>query len=568
MQSLFTCATVTLVAAPAVASLLYALNRDISAKTMGRVTVAGGGVMLVSALVLLYGVFRQGFVDEVFAVVGDPKGFHFYVGAWIDRLSILSVLLIAIIGLVVQRYSLRYLEGDPRQARFFAWLSFVLCAVTLFVVSRNLLALTLSWYLVSYGVHRLLLHFPEREAAQKAAWRKFVISRLGDVALLGALVLTYTTFGTFEFWDVFASAQSPEQWNAFHLLGTDWNPVALAGALYVVGAMTKSAQFPFHIWLPDTMETPTPVSALMHAGIINAGGFLIVRLSPIVSHALAAMDVLFVLGALTAMFGGLVFLVQTDTKRSLAYSTVAQMGYMMMQCGLGAFAAAVLHLVMHGFYKANAFLSAAANVSPKPLLFARKPAAPVTLAPRLWAMVVAALLVVASVAVLGIDVGAKAGGPFLVLFLWFTVVQALAPVLRPSVGWTARATVVAASFVGVSLYWVLLGGFATFLSPVFEAKGVADWTARVPDGVLWAMSLAFVLLYAATEVARSAPERAWAQRFYVLCLNHFYIEHGWRRVLGVVLGRTPLLPAFETTAIAPPLGERNERPPSREARGH
>lgn len=548
MDGIYTTAMIALLAAPAAASLFYAASRQASARTVGLVSIAGASVALLAAFVLLYGVLDRGALDKVFGIVGDPKGFHFFIGAWIDRLSIVSVLLITSIGLVVQRYSFRYLQGDERQGRFFAWLSFVLGSVTLFVISRNLLALTLSWFAVGFGVHRLLLHFPEREAAQKAAWRKFVISRIGDAALVVALVVTYATFGTFELVEIFKAASLPEKWTTFSFLGTEWSPVAIAGALYVLGAMTKSAQFPFHIWLPDTMETPTPVSALMHAGIINAGGFLVVRLSPIVSHAAVATDVLFALGALTALFGGLIYLVQTDVKRSLAYSTIAQMGYMMMQCGLGAFAAAVMHLVMHGYYKANAFLSAAGNIAGQPLLTARKGKVASKSGGRWVAMALSAALVLLSLIVLNIDVSAKAGGPFLVLFVWFAATQALAPVMGSGAPWRARLSMVVLSFGGMALYWVVLGAFTAFLAPVFDAYG-ANWHVEVPSPWLWAVAAVFVLSFLVTEWARTSPEKAWAQRFYVLCLNHFYIERAWKRALSGLLGRTPLLPAFETAAV-------------------
>ena len=158
------------------------------------------------------------------------------------------------------------------------------------------------------------------------------------------------TSGSFDYRDMFAAA------DAIHNLPTAaWHE--LIGILFVLGAMTKSAQFPFHSWLPDTMETPTPVSALMHAGVINAGGFLVIRLSPLVSLSPIALDLLALIGALTAMLGAVVMLTQTSIKRSLAYSTIAQMGFMMLQCGLGAFSAALLHIVAHSAYKAHAFLS-------------------------------------------------------------------------------------------------------------------------------------------------------------------------------------------------------------------
>ncbi len=273
-------------------------------------------------------------------------------GVYFDSLTAVMSLLISFIGWIIVRYSARYLDGEATQGRFLRWILFTLGAVMLMVVSRNLVMFTAAWMLTSFGLHQLLTHYPERPWAIWAARKKFLISRLGDSLLIAALTLTFYCFGSFDYCDVFAGAQELGQ----NANGPGWL-LSVIGTLFVIGAMTKSAQFPFHSWLPDTMETPTPVSALMHAGVINAGGFLIIRLSPLVSQSHAALDFLSLIGAFTALLGGVVMLTQTSIKRSLAYSTIAQMGFMMLQCGLGAFSAALLHIVAHSLYKAHTFLS-------------------------------------------------------------------------------------------------------------------------------------------------------------------------------------------------------------------
>ena len=273
-------------------------------------------------------------------------------GVYFDSLAAVMLVLVGFIGVIITRFSLRYLDGENRQGRFLRWICFSLGAVQMLIVSGNLMMFTGAWMLTSFGLHQLLTHYSDRPAAMLAARKKFLISRLGDVLLVAALVLTYLVFGSFAYEEVFAAAQTLGE----HTLTGHWL-LPLIGALYVLGAMTKSAQVPFHSWLPDTMETPTPVSALMHAGIINAGGFLVIRLSPLISLSHLALDFLAVVGALTALFGSVVMLTQTSVKRSLAYSTIAQMGFMMLQCGLGAFSAALLHIVAHSLYKAHAFLS-------------------------------------------------------------------------------------------------------------------------------------------------------------------------------------------------------------------
>jgi NAD(P)H-quinone oxidoreductase subunit 5 len=549
MTTLFSIATLTLVATPLFISLIGLSGLQSNSVLMRKLSLGGAVVSLLSALVLAVGVIEHGAIDKTLGVVGESGFFHFSVGIWLDRLSLLSVLLISTIGLVVQKYSVRYLDGDERQGRFFTWLSFVLFSVTLFVTSRNLLALTLSWFLVSFGVHRLLLHFPEREAAKKAAWRKFVISRVGDVALVAALILTYSVFGTFELKEIFEIVKTHGNWEPLQVLGFSLNPAALVGSLYVIGAMTKSAQFPFHIWLPDTMETPTPVSALMHAGIINAGGFLIVRLSPIVSHASFALHFLFALGALTALLGGMIYLVQTDIKRSLAYSTISQMGYMMMQCGIGAFAAAVLHLIMHGFYKANAFLSAAGRVDKSPISFQKRgKETDLPLLSRLGAGALSLALVVLSIQLLSVDLEVKPGGVFLCLFLWVSATQALTPVIGRKKPVLPLLMISTLSFAGMCFYWLALGAISSYLEPVLGVNGTTSVYGELSSLLVFTVALVFVGVFVLVELARVFHHEEWSQRLYVLCLNHFYIEQAWQKTVSRVLGKTRLMPSFETSA--------------------
>ena len=277
---------------------------------------------------------------------------------YFDTLSAVMLLLVSFLGAVVTRYSRNYLASDPQQGRFVKWLCVTIGSVLLLCVSGNLLMFALAWTATSLSLHKLLTFYRERPAAMLAAQKKFLISRLGDACLVGALAMTWQCFGTWNFIQMFAAADTLRAQDGAHSACLGWTSLLL-----VTGALLKSAQFPFHSWLPDTMETPTPVSALMHAGIINAGGFLIVRLSPIIVGSPAALNALALVGAFTALFASMVMLTQTSVKRSLAYSTIAQMGFMMLQCGLGAFALAVLHIVAHSLYKAHAFLSSGSIVS-------------------------------------------------------------------------------------------------------------------------------------------------------------------------------------------------------------
>lgn len=277
----------------------------------------------------------------------------FHLSVYFNPLSAVLLSLISFLLAIITRYSINYLAGDPAQGRFTKWLCLTGGSVLVIVLSGNLVQFALAWSATSWCLHQLLVFYPERPGALLAARKKFLISRLGDVCLLAVLLLVFDKFRTWDFSGIFALAKQ------LHASGlaADRQEISAICFLLVAGAMMKSAQFPFHSWLPDTMETPTPVSALMHAGIINAGGFLIIRLSPLVTLSPAAMSTLALFGAFTALFASLVMLTHASVKRSLAFSTVAQMGFMMLECGLGAFGLALLHLVAHSLYKAHAFLA-------------------------------------------------------------------------------------------------------------------------------------------------------------------------------------------------------------------
>ncbi len=269
---------------------------------------------------------------------------------YLDALSSMMFCLVALIGLIVVAYSQHYMDGDAHHLRFMRQLCLTLAAVLLVIVSGNLLLFALAWIATSLGLHRLLVFYPNRQAAILAARKKFLVSRIGEACLIAALCLVFRLCGSLQYDAIFASAST--------LQGTVVPYTLHAAALLLVcAAMLASAQFPLHGWLIEVMETPTPVSALLHAGIINAGGFLVLRFSDLISLSTPTLYTLSIIGGLTALFGSLVMLPQTSIKVSLAYSTTAQMGYMMLECGLGAFSTAMLHVLAHSLYKAHAFLS-------------------------------------------------------------------------------------------------------------------------------------------------------------------------------------------------------------------
>ena len=313
-----------------------------------RAVVTAARYAAMSALMIAVG---TGVAVAVLGAIRTPElsvqgiGFSLY----LDALSATMLVLVAFIGLIVIVYSGNYLDGDPHQGRFLSRLCVTLACVLGLIISGNLFQLALLWIATSLGLNGLLKFYPDRPAAVLAARKKFLVSRLGDLCLIAAMVLLYLSFGSLDYGTLFAACGALRQ----------AAPAAVhaAVALMVLAAALKSAQFPMYGWLIEVMETPTPVSALLHAGIINAGGFLLLRFADLLVLSAPSLDGLALIGGFTALFGSAVMLTQSSIKVSLAYSTVAQMGFMMLECGLGAFPAALLHIVAHSFYKAHAFLS-------------------------------------------------------------------------------------------------------------------------------------------------------------------------------------------------------------------
>ncbi len=270
----------------------------------------------------------------------------------LDAVSAAMLLLVAFVGWIVVRYSRTYLDGEDRQGRFTGWLCAALAAVLLLVQAGNLVQMAAAWIATSAALHRLLIFYPERRTAQRAAAKKRLFSATGAAALAAGFILIWQQFGTTDIAAINALARGASP---------SWMMLLIAGLL-ALAAVLKSAQFPTHGWLTEVMEAPTPVSALLHAGVVNAGGFLLIRFADVMLLAPGVLAVLAMVGGFTALFGALVMLTQPAVKTSLAWSTVAQMGFMMLQCGLALFPLALLHIIAHSLYKAHAFLASGGAV--------------------------------------------------------------------------------------------------------------------------------------------------------------------------------------------------------------
>ena len=279
------------------------------------------------------------------------------IGFYIDRLTVAMLLLVTIVSGLVHIYTIGYMHGESGYPRFFAYIALFTFSMLMLVMADNFLQLYVFWEAVGLCSYLLIGHWYDRKSANDAATKAFVVNRVGDFGFGLGVMLIFAIFGTLQYQEVFAGAASQA---ALTLnVGGHWQVgvLTMICLLLFAGAVGKSAQFPLHVWLPDAMEGPTPISALIHAAtMVTAGVFMVARLAPLYNLSPAAMDVVAVTGGFTAIFAATIAITQNDIKRVVAYSTVSQLGYMMMACGLGVYTAGMYHLLTHGAFKALLFL--------------------------------------------------------------------------------------------------------------------------------------------------------------------------------------------------------------------
>lgn len=352
-----------------------------------------------------------------------------------DRLSVVMMVVISGIGLVLYQYSVRYLQSERGQPRYQSLLALTIATLLVMVSSRDLILLFLTWQLVGWLLSLLAFNHAHLPTA-RSSFRTFIIQRAGDVAFLAGIVLAFQLYGTVEFESLFEKvAQTPV---TLQLLGLEMSGATAVTMLIFIGAMSKSAQFPLHMWLPDSLFAPTPVCGLLHAGIINGGGFLLTRLAPLYVESPATLHVVFFVGLVTAVLGTSMMLVQNDIKKTLGYSTIGQMGYMMMECGVGAFSLAILHLIAHGLFKATIFLNCG-NVIHETRQEPKRPPKPLEstgLAASNWAigfvvsLALPLLIVYVAHALVHVPLRESQGLVIFLFFSWATASQAMLTLYR------------------------------------------------------------------------------------------------------------------------------------------
>ena len=349
-----------LVFLPLVGFLIAGLfGRVIGARASEIVTT---GLMLISAALSWIVFMRVGYGDGAERIMlGQWFASGGLVVDWALRVDTLTAVMLVVVNSVsslVHLYSIGYMHEDPNRPRFFAYLSLFTFAMLMLVTSDNLVQMFFGWEGVGLASYLLIGFWFQKPTANAAAMKAFIVNRVGDFGFALGIFLVFVLTGSVSYDAVFARVPEIAAMKV-HFIGVDWNAATITCLLLFMGAMGKSAQFLLHTWLPDAMEGPTPVSALIHAAtMVTAGVFMVARLSPIFEASPAALTFVMVMGATTAFFAATVGLVQNDIKRVIAYSTCSQLGYMFVALGAGAYSAGIFHLFTHAFFKALLFLGA------------------------------------------------------------------------------------------------------------------------------------------------------------------------------------------------------------------
>lgn len=422
----------------------------------------------------------------------------------LSPLQRVMLLLVTIVGGVTLRFSRRYLDGAPRVGRYIGWHLATLAAAATVVIAQDLIVLALAWTATSLSLHQLLTWQTGRAAAEIAAHKKFLLSRIADLAVAAAVVLLVRAFGTSAIPAILAQAQAASALPA---------GVQMAGALLAFGVILRSAQLPFHGWLIQVMEAPTPVSALLHAGIVNLGAYVMIALSPLMGQLTAAQVLLAVVGALTAILAALVQLTRASVKGALAWSTCAQMGFVLFECGIGAYDLALLHVVAHALYKAHAFLSSGAAVQRQSVRL--QPASVPT--PVRWGLAATA----AFVTVLGIaaitwgDIGTRPALQASAVIL----ALAVTPVLAFATSWRPALPIA----IGLPLAYAVWHAAFTPLVPAAPVPAI-------PAELLALLVAGFAALLVVHAVVTTQPQGALSRALYPHASAGFHLDDLFTRL--------------------------------------
>lgn len=358
MQNIY----LAIVLAPLAGSILAGLfGKKIGRTASHWVTILGVAVACVLSMV----VFKHIIIDKAATFNGTvytwmvSEGIKFEIGFLIDQLSAMMMVVVTFVSLMVHIYTIGYMHDDPGYQRFFSYIALFTFAMLMLVMSNNFMQLFFGWEAVGLVSYLLIGFWYKKETAIYANLKAFLVNRVGDFGFLLGIAAVLMYFGTLDYATVFANTNSIVGKEISIFDGHNWSVATVICILLFIGAMGKSAQVPLHVWLPDSMEGPTPISALIHAAtMVTAGIFMVARMSPLFELSETALSFVLVIGATTAFFMGLLGLVQNDIKRVVAYSTLSQLGYMTVALGVSAYSAGIFHLMTHAFFKALLFLGA------------------------------------------------------------------------------------------------------------------------------------------------------------------------------------------------------------------
>jgi NADH-quinone oxidoreductase subunit L len=346
--------------APLAGCLIAGLfGKAVGRKGAHRVTILGMVISFLAALAVFQDVLAgHTYNGSVYTWLTSGE-VRLEIGFLIDRLSALMMLVVTFVSLMVHIYTIGYMADDPGYQRFFSYISLFTFSMLMLVMSNNFLQLFFGWEAVGLVSYLLIGFWYTRESAIYANLKAFLVNRVGDFGFLLGIGLILAWFGTLDYAQVFQMAPTVAEQPISLLQGHTWQLMTVICILLFIGAMGKSAQFPLHVWLPDSMEGPTPISALIHAAtMVTAGIFMVARMSPLYELSDTALSFVMIIGAITALFMAFLGMVQHDIKRVIAYSTLSQLGYMTVALGASAYSAAIFHLMTHAFFKALLFLAA------------------------------------------------------------------------------------------------------------------------------------------------------------------------------------------------------------------
>ncbi len=533
--------------APLTAGLIIGLLGGMIGKKVYKIGVWAEVIAFGASLQILYEVITQGPQIINIAFPAAPGSGILQLGLYIDRLAAVMMVHITGISTLIHLFSIRYMQQERGYARFHSLLALTTFVLLGMVSSANILMLFVYWQLLSWLLCLLAYNYPHPPTV-RGAFRTFTMQRFGDVAFLSAIVLAWTLYGTLDFQQLFIRAAEVQTiFSLWPVGGIEIRASTTITLLIFLGAMSKSAQFPLHMWLPDSLYAPTPVHALLHAGIINAGGFLLGRLAPLYALSPATLHVVFVIGLLTALLGSSMMLTQNDIKKTLGYSTIGQMGFMIMECGLGAFALAIFHLIAHGLFKATIFLNCghvihAAREEPR---FPPKDGATkkIEFSSLTWltgfvtTLILPLIILLAVHGVLRIPLKDSQGAVIFLFFGWVTSSQAILTLYRlhAVASWKVAGSMLFCLFLVVLTYLLAAETFTYFLYPAAGEVAYHFKAGALPGGlfdfVVAAASL-FIILGWIFIYARSHGQTIriphWVNtlqvRLYLLFMNRLYLD--------------------------------------------